>query len=82
MLVVDWRDEYNTYRPHSAPANAHAGRVRRVVADQPASAHITGGPIGGVRSAIGALEPGERVVHPKRGVIHTRPEGDSLWDGS
>jgi hypothetical protein len=33
------------------PRHAHAGRVRRVVADQPVTAHITGGPISGVRSA-------------------------------
>lgn len=33
VLVANWREEYNTYRPHSRPRHAHASRVCQVVAD-------------------------------------------------
>ncbi len=37
VLIGDWREEYNEYRPR--PRDADTGRFRSAVADQPATAH-------------------------------------------
>jgi transposase InsO family protein len=50
VLVADWKEEYNTCRPHSALGMLTPVEFSEAVVDQPATAHLADGPITGARS--------------------------------
>jgi putative transposase len=50
VLVSDWREEYDTYRPHSALGMLTQAPIRRAMESrEPDSAHVAGEPTNGVR---------------------------------
>jgi putative transposase len=51
VIIEDWRNEYNTWRPHSSSRRTHPRRVRRPMpTSTPADTPITPGPTTGAPS--------------------------------
>jgi Integrase core domain len=47
VLIGDWRQEYNSYRPHSALGMLTPAEFAKAMADQPTQTLIAGGPTTG-----------------------------------